>query len=143
MSRTTPIQTNFTGGEISPRLYGRVDLQKYATSVERCENFIIFPHGGITKRSGTRYISEVKYSNRITKLIPFIFSTEQAYMLEFGHYYIRFYRNEGVLLNAAGTAPYELVSPYSETDLASIDYTQSADVLYLVHPNLLHVRSIV
>lgn len=135
MSRTTPIQTNFTGGEISPRLYGRVDLQKYATSVERCENFIIFPHGGITKRSGTRFISEVKYSNRITKLIPFIFSTEQAYMLEFGHYYIRFYRNEGVLLNAAGTAPYEIVSPYSETDLANIDFTQSADVLYLVHPN--------
>jgi hypothetical protein len=135
MSRTTPIQTNFTGGEISPRLYGRVDLQKYATSVERCENFIIFPHGGITKRSGTRFISEVKYSSRSTKLIPFIFSTEQAYMLEFGHYYIRFYRNEGVLLNSAGTAPYELVSPYSETDLANIDYTQSADILYLVHPN--------
>lgn len=135
MSRTTPIQTNFTGGEISPRLYGRVDLQKYATSVERCENFIIFPHGGITKRSGTRFISEVKYSNRITKLIPFIFSTEQAYMLEFGHYYIRFYRNEGVLLNTAGTAPYEIVSPYSETDLATIDFTQSADVLYLIHPN--------
>jgi len=135
MSRTTPIQTNFTGGEISPRLYGRVDLQKYATSVERCENFIIFPHGGITKRSGTRFISEVKYSNRTTKLIPFIFSTEQAYMLEFGHYYIRFYRNEGVLLNTAGTAPYEIVSPYSETDLVNIDFTQSADVLYLIHPN--------
>ena len=135
MSRTTPIQTNFTGGEISPRLYGRVDLQKYATSVERCENFIIFPHGGITKRSGTRYISEVKFSNRKTKLIPFIFSTEQAYMLEFGHYYIRFYRNEGVLLNTAGTAPYEIVSPYSETDLATIDFTQSADVLYLIHPS--------
>lgn len=135
MSRTTPIQTNFTGGEISPRLYGRVDLQKYATSVERCENFIIFPHGGITKRSGTRFISEVKYSDKKTKLIPFIFSTEQAYMLEFGHYYIRFYRNEGVLLNGAGTAPYEIVSPYSQDDLANIDFTQSADVLYLIHPN--------
>ena len=135
MSRTTPIQTNFTGGEISPRLYGRVDLQKYATSVERCENFIIFPHGGITKRSGTRFISEVKYSDKKTKLIPFIFSTEQAYMLEFGHYYIRFYRNEGVLLNSAATAPYEIVSPYSQDDLASIDFTQSADVLYLIHPN--------
>lgn len=135
MSRTTPIQTNFTGGEISPRLYGRVDLQKYATSVERCENFIIFPHGGITKRSGTRFISEVKYSDKKTKLIPFIFSTEQAYMLEFGHYYVRFYRNEGVLLNSAATAPYEIVSPYSQDDLASIDFTQSADVLYLIHPN--------
>jgi hypothetical protein len=133
MSRTTPIQTNFTGGEISPRLYGRVDLQKYATSVERCENFIIFSHGGITKRSGTRFITEVKFSDRKVKLIPFIFSTEQAYILEFGHYYIRFYRNESVLLNGAGTAPYEVVSPFSEDDLDDLDFTQSADVLYLVH----------
>jgi len=133
MSRTTPLQTNFTGGEISPRLYGRVDLQKYATSLERCENFIIFPHGGITKRSGTRYITSTKFSNRKCKLIPFIFSTEQAYILEFGHYYVRFYRDESVLLNAAGTAPYELITPYSEDDLDTIDFTQSADVLYLVH----------
>lgn len=135
MSRTTPIQTNFTGGEISPRLYGRVDLQKYATSLERCENFVIFPHGGITKRSGTRYIAEVKNSAKKVKLIPFIFSTEQAYMLEFGDYYVRFYRNESVLLNAAGTAPYEIATPYSENDLVNLDYTQSADVLYIVHPN--------
>jgi hypothetical protein len=135
MSRTTPIQTNFTGGEISPRLYGRVDLQKYATSLERCENFVIFPHGGITKRSGTRFIAEVKNSAKKVKLIPFIFSTEQAYMLEFGDYYVRFYRNESVLLNAAGTAPYEIATPYSENDLVNLDYTQSADVLYIVHPN--------
>lgn len=135
MSRTTPIQTNFTGGEISPRLYGRVDLQKYATSVERCENFIIFPHGGITKRSGTRYLEEVKFSNKKTKLVPFIFSTEQAYIIEFGHLYVRFYRNEAVLLNALGTAPYELVTPYTENDLDDLDFTQSADVLYLVHKN--------
>jgi len=135
MSRTTPIQTNFTGGEISPRLYGRVDLQKYATSVERCENFIIFPHGGITKRSGTRFISEVKDSSKKVKLIPFIFSTTQAYMLEFGNYYVRFYRDESVLLNASSTGPFELATPYSQNDLVSLDYTQSADVLYLVHPN--------
>lgn len=135
MSQTTPIQTNFTGGEISPRLYGRVDLQKYGTSMERCENFIVFPHGGITKRSGTRFIEEVKYHDKKVKLIPFIFSIEQAYILEFGHLYVRFYRNEGVLLNALGTAAYELVTPYTQDDLDALDFTQSADVLYLVHPN--------
>lgn len=134
MSRTTPIQTNFTGGEISPRLYGRVDLQKYGTSVERCENFTIFPHGGATKRSGTRFINAVKFSNRRTCLVPFIFSTVQAYVLEFGHYYVRFYRDQSILLNGAGTAIYELVTPYSEDDLPDLDYTQSADILYLVHP---------
>jgi hypothetical protein len=135
MSKTTPIQTNFTGGEISPRLYGRVDLQKYGTSLERCENFTIFPHGGATKRSGTRYIAQAKYSDRNTCLVPFIFSTVQAYVLEFGDHYVRFYRDQSVLLNAAGTAPYEIATPYGADDIPYLDYSQSADVLYLVHPN--------
>lgn len=135
MAKVTPIQTNFTGGEISPRLLGRVDLTKYTSSVQRCENFICFPHGGVTKRSGTRFVAATKYPDRTTKLIPFVFSTVQAYILEFGDGYIRFYRNNGQLLNAAGTAPFEIVSPYSASDLANLSYTQSADVLYLVHPD--------
>jgi hypothetical protein len=135
MAKVTPIQTNFTGGEISPRLYGRVDLQKYGTSVELCQNFIVFPHGGISKRSGTKFIAEVKDSTKRTILIPFVYSTVQAYMLEFGHQYVRFYRNESVLLNGAGTAPLEIATPYTQDDLLTLDFTQSADVLYLVHKN--------
>ena len=135
MAKVTPIQTNFTGGEISPRLLGRVDLTKYTSSVQRCENFICFPHGGITKRSGTRFIAEVKDSSKKVRLIPFIFSTVQAYVLEFGHNYVRFYRNEGQIQNTAGTAPYEIVSPYGQDDLDDIKFTQSADILYLTHPD--------
>ena len=133
MAKVTPIQTNFTGGEISPKLLGRVDLTKYTTSCKRLENFIVFPHGGVTKRSGTRFIAEVKDSSKTVRLIPFVFSTVQAYVLEFGDYYVRFYRNEGQLLNAAGTAPYEVATPYAHTELADLDFTQSADVLYLFH----------
>lgn len=135
MPKVTPIQTNFTGGEISPRLLGRVDLTKYTSSVQRCENFIVFPHGGMTKRSGTRYIAPVKDSTKYTKLVPFVFSTVQAYILEFGENYIRFYRNEGQIYNTLGTAPYEIITPYSAADLEQLDFTQSADILYLLHPN--------
>tara|TARA_B100000242_G_scaffold294380_1_gene276967 strand:- start:9703 stop:11763 length:2061 start_codon:yes stop_codon:yes gene_type:complete len=136
MAKVTPIQTNFTGGEISPRLLGRVDLTKYTSSVQRCENFICFPHGGITKRSGTRFIAEVKDSSKKVRLIPFIFSTVQAYVLEFGHNYVRFYRNEGqIQVPSPGTGAYEIVSPYGENDLDEIKFTQSADILYLTHPN--------
>ena len=136
MAKVTPIQTNFTGGEISPRLLGRVDLTKYTSSVQRCENFICFPHGGITKRSGTRFIAEVKDSSKKVRLIPFIFSTVQAYVLEFGHNYVRFYRNEGqIQVPSPGTGAYEIVSPYGEDDLDEIKFTQSADILYLTHPN--------
>ena len=130
----TPIQANFTGGEISPRLLGRVDLTKYQNSLALCDNFLCFPHGGITKRSGTRFVAEVKDSSKNTRLIPFVFSTTQAYIIEFGHQYCRFYRDEGQILTGGG-AIYEISSPYESTDLDQIDYVQSADVLYLCHPS--------
>lgn len=129
----TPIQANFTGGEISPRLLGRVDLTKYQNSLALCDNFLCFPHGGITKRSGTRFVAEVKDSSKNTRLIPFVFSTTQAYIIEFGHQYCRFYRDEGQILS--GSNAYEISSPYDSTDLDQIDYVQSADVLYLCHPD--------
>lgn len=130
----TPIQANFTGGEISPRLLGRVDLTKYQNSLALCDNFLCFPHGGITKRSGTRFVAEVKDSSKNTRLIPFVFSTTQAYIIEFGHQYCRFYRDEGQILTGGG-AIYEISSPYDSTDLDQLGYVQSADVLYLCHPS--------
>jgi hypothetical protein len=133
MAKVTPIQTNFTGGEISPRLRGRVDLTKYTSSLAHCENFVVFPHGGVTKRSGTRFVAEVKDSSAYTRLVPFIFSTVQAYILEFGHNYVRFVRNEGQI--QSGSAAYEIVSPYSTADLEKLDFTQSADVLFICHPD--------
>lgn len=54
------IQTNFTGGEISPKLESRNDLKKYFNGVKYLKNAIIYPHGGITKRPGTRFVKEVK-----------------------------------------------------------------------------------
>jgi len=139
MPKVTPIQTNFTGGEISPKLLGRVDLGKYTSSVKRAENFIFFPHGGITKRSGTRFVAEVKNSAHNVRLFPFVFSTVQAYIIEFGDQYIRFYKDEGQI--ESGGAPYEISSPYLHTDIFGIQFTQSADVLYLFHPNY-HPRTL-
>ena len=122
MAKVTPIQTNFTGGEISPRLLGRVDLTKYTASLQTCQNFLVFPHGGVTKRSGTRFIAEVKDSSKKVRLVPFVFSTVQAYIIEFGDNYVRFYRNEGQIQNSAGTAVYEVASPYDQNDLANLDF---------------------
>ena len=133
MAQVTPIQTNFTGGEISPRLLGRVDLTKYSSSVQTCENFIVFPHGGVTKRPGTKFIAEVKNSAQKSILVQFIFSTVQAYVIEFGHQYVRFYRDAGQIQN--NNAPYEVASPYDEDDLAGLKFTQSADILYICHPS--------
>lgn len=95
MPRVTTIQTNFTAGEISPRLSGRVDVAKYANAAETLENFIVTPHGGASRRPGTRFVAAAKEPARKCRLVAFEFSTEQAYVLELGHRYCRFYRNGG------------------------------------------------
>ena len=95
MAQASPAFTAFTAGEFSPRLHGRTDLAKYGSAAEEIENFIVHPHGGLTRRPGTEYIGEVKDSSAVTRLIPFEFSTTQAYVLEFGNLYMRVYKDGG------------------------------------------------
>ena len=133
MARVAVQLTNFTGGEFSPRLDGRNDLAKYSSSCKTLENFIIYPHGSAARRSGTQFVSEVKDSTKKTRLIPFEFSTTQTYMLEFGNQYIRFYKDNGQILS--GASAYEIATPYLEAELFELKYAQSADVMYICHPN--------
>jgi len=98
MARVAAQLTNFTGGEFSPRLEGRNDLSKYTSACKTLENFVIYPHGSAARRSGTQFVAEVKDSSKKTRLIPFEFSTTQTYMMEFGNQYIRFYKDNGAIL---------------------------------------------
>jgi hypothetical protein len=102
MARVSSIITNFRAGEISPRLEGRIDLQKYNEAVKEIENMIVFPQGGITRRPGTYYAGTTKDGGQV-RLINFEFSDTQAYVLEFGNNYIRIYKDGG-LVTAATTA---------------------------------------
>src|SRR5574342_691078 len=98
MQRSHPIQTSFKDGEISPRLYGRVDLNRYANAVKECLNFIVLPQGGVSRRPGTHFVAEVKDSAARVRLIPFEFSDEQAYVIEAGNQYFRFYMDGGQIV---------------------------------------------
>jgi hypothetical protein len=133
MARVAAQLTNFTGGEFSPRLDGRNDLAKYSSACKTLENFVIYPHGSAARRPGTQFVAEVKDSTKKTRLIPFEFSTTQTYMLEFGDQYIRFYKDNGQI--ESGGSPYEISSPYLEAELFELKYAQSADVMYICHPN--------
>ena len=86
-------QFSFAGGELSPRLYGRSDLQKYASGAELVSNFIVRPEGGLMRRHGTRYAGRTRDPDRRSRLIPFMFSTVQAYMLEFSHRLMRVWKD--------------------------------------------------
>lgn len=129
--KTRPVQMNFTGGEWSPRLHSRSDLAKYWNALEEMENFLILPQGGATRRPGWHYVCEVKDSDKFTRLIPFVFSNVQAYVIEAGEEYFRFYMNHGQILLAGN--PCEVTTPYAEAELPAINTAQSADVLWLVH----------
>ena len=133
MARVAVELTNFTGGELSPRLDGRNDIAKYNSGCKTLENMIVYPHGSASRRSGTQFVAEVKDSTKKTRLISFEFSTVQTYILEFGDQYIRFYKDNGVILD--GGSPYEISSPYLEAELFDIKFAQSADTMYICHPN--------
>ena len=133
MARVAAQLTNFTAGELSPRLDGRNDLAKYSAGCATVENMVIYPHGAAARRPGTQYVASVKTPAAKTRLIPFEFSTEQTYILEFGNQYIRFYRNNGQI--ESGGSAYEISTPYLTAELFDIKFAQSADVMYLTHPN--------
>jgi len=127
------IQTNFTSGELSPLMKGRVDVTRYFNGVQTLENFIVRPQGGADRRTGSIFINETKDSSKASRLQEFEFSTVQTYILEFGHLYIRVYKDGGIV-ESAPTVPVEIVSPWGEFAVTDLYFAQSADVLYICHP---------
>ncbi len=104
MSRVNPLQPAFNAGEISPRMAARVDFNKYGAAAAICENMIALPQGGIMRRPGTRFVAAAKDQASAGRLLRFEFSTEQAYVIEAGDGYFRFYRNQGRIEVAATDA---------------------------------------
>tara|TARA_Y100000004_G_scaffold136916_2_gene155117 strand:- start:12335 stop:14863 length:2529 start_codon:yes stop_codon:yes gene_type:complete len=205
MAKASPAFHNFTAGELSPRLDGRTDVSKYFNGCSTLNNFIVHPHGGASRRSGTIFVAEVKDSSAETRLIPFEFSVTQTYILEFGNQYFRIIKDGGQVIRSTKTATAisqanpavvtsaahgfsdgdtvifsdvvgmtelngnryvvvgattdtfqltgvdstnftayasggtmkkiaEFATPYLTAELDQIKFTQSADVMYLVHP---------
>ena len=97
MAAVNSILTNFTAGEISPRVYGRVDLAKYQNGARELTNVTVLPQGGVRKRGGTLQVNSVKNNDPDAILVDFVFSTVQAYVLEFGPGYVRFYKDRAIV----------------------------------------------
>lgn len=103
MSDVKTLSRSFAGGEITPELFGRLDLNKFQTGLKNVRNFEILPHGPATSRTGFEYVLETKFSAKKSVLLPFIYNPQQTYQLEFGDLYVRFHTNNGTVLNAAQT----------------------------------------
>lgn len=94
------IQPNLAGGEVSDAIAARVDIDKYKTSLYKCENFFPQVHGGLTNRPGLQFIAEAKGTGT-TRLIPFEYNTTQTYVLEFGDQYMRVFKDAGQVLDTS------------------------------------------
>ena len=101
MGRASTIQNAFNAGELSSLMLGRQDVKKYASGLFVCYNAMPYTQGGWTRRPGTAFLHQTKYNNRESRVLPFQYSVTQTYILEFGHQYIRFFTDHGILTRTA------------------------------------------
>lgn len=137
MSLVPVILTNFTSGELSPRLAGRVDVSKYFNGCQRLENFLVQPHGGVTRRSGMRFVAEAARHAGPSLLVPYEDASGTGWVLEFaqnaaGAGVLRFFSGGGRVLDAAGK-PMELATPYLAQHLSGLRWVQDRYSLVLTH----------
>jgi len=93
MARSTPIQSNFNGGQISNRLAARVDVDKYRASCKEMTNFLVTPEGPAERRSGTKYVASAADATKKSRLHPFIVSNDTSYVLEFSNLNVRMFKD--------------------------------------------------
>lgn len=125
MTNLVSVKTNFTSGQVSPELFGRGDLKIFENGARCLENMLIHPTGGISRRPGTIFIDNFPGKARI---IPFEFNTEQVYLVCICEGKVRVYKNDKMLA--------EMDSPWGEEHLDRLCWTQSADTLLIVHPDV-------
>lgn len=125
-------QSSFSAGEISPEMYGRTDTAKYKAGLKKQLNAITSSFGGIVRRPGTRFIHSAKYQDKDIRLIRYVYSVTQSYVIELGDYYMRFYTNDGVIVNSDSSI-YEISTPWPVSIIRDLKYIQSEDTMFFTH----------
>lgn len=141
MADYQPLQASFAFGEMSPRLLGRSNTERYQQSVKTCENVLTFSHGNAIKRPGTKYL-ETSPSTGNIRLIDFQIDKDIAYVLELGFKsgagYIRLLDRDGYVDDpgSPGT-PWEAATGWADDAIPEISYAPYSvtNILYLVHPS--------
>ena len=139
---------SFNSGELTPLLWDRVKFERYAPGAMLLDNFIVTKHGPIFHRPGSLFVNYAKRNDALDfnkdkkRLKKFVFNRTQVFMLEFGHKYIKFYTYDSagdpITVQKDG-ADYIIETPYRAEDLPELRFTQSMDIIYIVH-SLYHPR---
>jgi hypothetical protein len=137
--RASPILSSFNGGELSPRLEGRTEYEKYQTGCSVLSNFIPTVQGPAVFRAGCRYTADVLLPAYRSWLSRFEFNYAQAFVLEWTHLALAFLTNRGRLLDEG--ISYQIVTPYAAADLVNSDggfalsLVQTNDIVYIAGGN--------
>jgi len=147
MPRFVEFTTNFATGELDPLLRARVDLAAYNNALAKATNVLIQPQGGLRRRPGTKHIFELPNASAGAssagagvRLVSFQFSVADSYMLCFTHNRMHVIKNGVVVANINGTGNSYLTTSITSDIVDDMCWTQSADTLIVVHPDLQPVR---
>lgn len=124
---------SFNSGKLTPLADVRSDVEKYSSGCRILDNMIPRIYGCAERRPGSKYIYTAKSGSVKARVVPFIYSSTVAYIVEIGNLYMRFYQDGGILLD--GVTPVEVITPYLEADLYELQFKQIADVMWIVHPS--------
>jgi len=138
MTRFVTVQTNFTTGELDPLARARVDLKAYQNALETARNVICQPQGGVTRRPGSKYITELGGSpENGVRLVHFEFSVDDSYMLAFTNNRMYVFKDKALITNINGSGNDYLTTTIASAQLDAMCYTQSADTLIVVHEDMI------
>jgi len=141
MARFVDIQTNFTSGELDPLVRSRIDLDAYKNGLETAKNVICQPQGGVHRRPGTKFLTELGGSpENGVRLVHFEFSVTDSYMLAFTNNRMYVFKNKVLQTNINGSGNNYLTTTVTSAYLGSMCFTQSADTLILVQEDMLPKR---
>jgi hypothetical protein len=145
MARFVDFTTNFSTGELDPLLRARVDLQQYGNALAKATNVLIQPQGGLRRRPGTKHILELPNTSTESagngvRMVPFQFSVDDSYMLCFTHNRMYIIKNGVVQANINGSGNNYLTTTIGSSIVDDMCWTQSADTLIVVHPDMQPVQ---
>jgi len=139
VSRVIQVQTNFTSGELDPKLRARIDLQQYYNGLEQAQNIIIQPQGGFVRRNGTKYLAELPSSaGTAVRMVHFEFSVNDSYMLIFVDERMYVFKDGVQITNINGSGDdYLTVTKITDTVIPTMCWAQSADTLIIVQESMI------
>ena len=137
MARFVDIQTNFTSGELDPLVRSRIDLDAYKNGLETARNVICQPQGGVHRRPGTKFLTQLGGSPQNgVRLVHFEFSVNDSYMLAFTNNRMYIFKNKVLQTNINGSGNNYLTTTIASARLDAMCFTQSADTLIVVEEDM-------